>query len=343
MYSLIKPLLFRLDPERAHDVVIGVLGALSASPAAMRAMRRRRAAAADQAVEIMGLRAANRFGLAAGLDKDGRAFPALRALGFGWVEIGTVTPKPQPGNPRPRLFRLTRERALINRMGFNSQGVEALLRNVTARRGHYDSILGVNIGKNAATPLERAADDYLHALRAVHPVADYVAINISSPNTASLRDLQHVDHLGALMGALSGERDALHDATGRRLPIAVKLSPDLAEHELRPVCEVLGEHRIDAVIATNTTTHRPAGLSHRDREQAGGLSGRPLEALATRTVAALHGILGADIPVIGVGGVEDAATAARKLAAGAKVVQCYTAFIYQGPGLVNRLSPPAGR
>lgn len=335
MYTLIRPLLFRLDPERSHDVVMRVLAALSGSSLCLRGMRARRPD--GEPASFMGLTAANGFGLAAGLDKDARAFPALRALGFGWVEVGTVTPRPQPGNDRPRLFRLEADRALINRMGFNSCGVARFVGNLEAIRDRYDSILGINIGKNAATPIDRAAEDYLQMLERVYPHADYVAVNVSSPNTASLRDLQHIDRLRTLIGTLLDKRRGLREQYGHRVPIAVKLSPDLPREALKPTCEVLNELDIDGVIATNTTTSRPAGLSGRHREQSGGLSGRPLEPLATETVAALRTHLDGRIPIIGVGGVEDAAGAARKLSAGASAVQCYTAFIYQGPRLLRNL------
>jgi len=337
VYTLIKPLLFRLDPERAHDVVLAVLAAISQSDLLVRSMRRRRREAGD-GTGFMGLTVPNRVGLAAGLDKDGRAFPALRALGFGWIEVGTVTPRPQPGNARPRLFRLDEDRALINRMGFNSRGIEELLRNITRLRSRYDSVLGINIGKNARTSLENAAEDYLYALEAVHPFADYIAVNISSPNTQALRELQHAGRLESLLDALSSRRDALAGSTGRQVPIAVKLSPDLPEDELQPVCTALRGHGIDGVIASNTTTSRPPGLVSRHKDEAGGLSGRPVETLSTHLVGALRGELGPDVPIIGVGGVEDAATAARKLSAGATALQCYTAFIYQGPRLVQRLA-----
>ena len=341
MYSLIRPLLFALDPERAHDIVMSVLAALSGSSMAMRTMRARRPDFPSPPVSFMNLTAANGFGLAAGLDKDARAFPALAALGFGWIEAGTVTPLPQPGNDKPRLFRLQEDRALINRMGFNSCGMARFLRNLDSRRAHYDSILGVNIGKNARTPMERAQDDYLYALEQAYPHADYIAVNVSSPNTESLRDLQHVDRLAALLGGLLDKRERLRSRDGRRVPIAVKLSPDLPEDELEPVCGLLRSQGIDAVIATNTTTSRPAGLKSRSGDERGGLSGPPLEPLATATVAALREHLGGEIPIIGVGGVEDAATAAGKLAAGARAVQCYTAFIYQGPALLRGLLSPA--
>lgn len=337
MYSLIKPLLFRLDPERAHDIVMSVLAALSRSDKAIRAMEMRRPPSTGNPVALMNLQAANRFGLAAGLDKDARAFPALRAFGFGWIEVGTVTPRPQAGNERPRLFRLETDRALINRMGFNSCGVERFTRNLAALRRRCDSIVGVNIGKNAATPLDNAVDDYLHALEKVYPYADYVAVNVSSPNTRSLRDLQHIDRLGALLGALQDKREGLSAADGRVVPLAVKLSPDLPPGELGPLCRLLRERAVDGVIATNTTTSRPTGLTGAARDQDGGLSGPPLEPLATRMVAELHEHLGDEVPIIGVGGVDDAASAARKMAAGASAVQCYTAFIYQGPRLLDRL------
>lgn len=337
MYSLIKPLLFRLDPERAHDVVITTLSALSGSAMAMRAIRVRQPANRSTPASFMNLTTANRFGLAAGLDKDARAFPALAALGFGWIEIGTVTPRPQPGNDRPRLFRLTRDRALINRMGFNSCGIERFIDNLARKRRYYDSVLGINIGKNADTPIDRAEDDYVYALERVYPLADYVTVNISSPNTPSLRELQHIDRLRTMIDALTRKREQLRKQYDRDVPIAVKLSPDLPDDDLPAICELLSERAVDGVIATNTTTTRPTDLVSRHREQTGGLSGAPLEPLATRMVAALHQHLGERIPIVGVGGVEDATTAAYKFSAGARAVQCYTAFIYQGPRLLTRL------
>lgn len=331
--------MFRLDPERAHDVVIDTLSAMSGSAMVMRSMRARRRRDQSVPVSFMNLTAANRFGLAAGLDKDARAFPALGALGFGWIEVGTVTPRPQPGNDKPRLFRLVDDRALINRMGFNSCGVERFIDNLSRRREHYDSILGINIGKNAATPLDRAEVDYLEALERVYPHADYVTVNISSPNTRSLRDLQNTDRLKAMIDALLGKRERLRERHDRYVPIAVKLSPDLPDGDLAPICKLLVELSVDGVIATNTTTTRPDCLGSRHKTQSGGLSGPPLESLATRVVAALHEQLGGRIPIIGVGGVEDAVTAEQKLSAGAQAVQCYTAFIYQGPKLLDRLQP----
>jgi dihydroorotate dehydrogenase len=285
----------------------------------------------------MNLEAPGNVGLAAGLDKDARAFPALRALGFDWIEVGTVTPRPQPGNTRPRLFRLEADHALINRMGFNSCGLERFVANLSAGRPRYDSVLGINIGKNADTPIESAEQDYLLGFEKVYPHADYVAVNISSPNTQSLRDLQHADRLGSLVDALVDKRRTLRDRHGHSVPIAIKLSPDLPDGVLQSTGELLSNLGVDGVIATNTTTTRPSGLTSRDRKETGGLSGAPLEAMSTRVVAALREHLREDIPVIGVGGVEDAAGMSRKLAAGARAVQCYTAFIYQGPRLLQRL------
>ncbi len=335
MYSLIRPLLFRLDPEKAHDVVMATLSALSRSAMALRAMRARRIAGGP--VSFMGLTAANAFGLAAGLDKDARAFPALRALGFGWIEVGTVTPRPQPGNDKPRMFRLEQDRALINRMGFNSCGADRFVGNLLSRRPHYDGVLGVNIGKNAGTSLDAAQEDYVHALEKVYPYADYIAINVSSPNTRSLRDLQHIDRLASLLDRLIDKREQMRGSRGRLVPLAIKLSPDLPEEDLGPLCELLHERSVDGVIAANTTTSRPPELKSPNRDEPGGLSGSPLEPLATRLVAALGEHLRGEIPIIGVGGIEDAATARRKLAAGACAVQCYTSFIYRGPALLNHL------
>lgn len=304
---------------------------------AMRAMRLRKPRLRSTPASFMNLIAANQFGLAAGLDKDASAFPALAALGFGWVEVGTVTPRPQPGNSKPRLFRLERDRALINRMGFNSCGVERFIENLSKKRKYYDTVLGINIGKNAATPMDRAEEDYLYALEHVYPHADYIAVNISSPNTPSLRDLQHVDRLKRMVESLLGRRERLRVQHDRYVPVAVKLSPDLSTTDVQRICNVLSEQAIDGVIATNTTTTRPECLRSDQKEQDGGLSGAPLESLATEVVANLHENLGSRIPIIGVGGVEDADTAEKKLSAGACAVQSYTAFIYQGPRLLNRL------
>lgn len=281
----------------------------------------------------MGLRFPNPVGLAAGLDKNARYIDALAALGFGFIEVGTVTPRPQPGNPRPRLFRIDQAQAVINRMGFNNEGVDRLVDNV--RRTRFRGVLGINIGKNFDTPLERAAEDYVHCLRKVYPLASYVTVNISSPNTKGLRELQESAQLEGLLSAVAGERRRLADAHGRQVPLAVKIAPDLDGAQIGAIAELLDRHHIDAVIATNTTTarHGVAGLAHGD--EAGGLSGAPLTQRATAIVRQLAQALGNALPVIGVGGIMNGADARQKIAAGASLVQLYTGLIYRGPALVG--------
>ncbi len=333
MYLLAKPLLMRMDPERSHDLVISGLARASRSPAGIRALRAawgRRATSLP--VKVMGIEFPNPVGLAAGLDKQGNAGAALGALGFGWVELGTVTPLPQDGNPRPRMFRLVTREAIINRMGFNSIGLDAFLANLEAMP--RDVIRGINIGKNAATPVERAADDYLACLDAVHRHADYVTINISSPNTRNLRDLQEDRALDALLEAISTRADALNSKNGRKVPLVLKVAPDLDDGQVQAIANLVKRHGIDAVAATNTTISRDAvtGLPHAD--ETGGLSGPPLRDLATRIIAALHAELGGVTPIIGIGGIDSADAALRKISAGASLVQIYTGLIYRGPGLV---------
>jgi dihydroorotate dehydrogenase len=294
----------------------------------------------------MGLEFPNPVGLAAGLDKNGEFIDALAALGFGFLECGTVTPRPQSGNPRPRIFRLIPAEAIINRMGFNNVGVERFVDNV--RRARYDGILGVNIGKNFDTPLERAGDDYVACLEKVYPIASYVAVNVSSPNTIDLRRLQQPAELTALFQQLRRMRDRLARAHKRRVPLAVKIAPDLDDEAIAAIACALVEQGIDAVIATNTTVSRRsvAGLPH--AEEAGGLSGAPLAALATAAVRRLAVALAGRVPIIGVGGIMSAADARDKIAAGATLVQLYTGLIYRGPALVrdivrdlNEASAPA--
>jgi dihydroorotate dehydrogenase len=280
----------------------------------------------------MGIAFQNPVGLAAGLDKNGEYIDALAGLGFGFIEVGTVTPREQPGNPLPRVFRLPKAGALINRMGFNSAGVDRLVENV--RRSTWRGVLGINIGKNFDTPIERAADDYLACLRKVYGVASYVTINISSPNTKGLRSLQDAQQLDALLAAIRAERDMLADSHGKRVPVALKIAPDLDLSQVSAVADLLGKHGIDAVIATNTTIGREnlAGVAH--AAEAGGLSGAPLTAKSTDIVAQLARALGPEVPVIGVGGVMTADDARAKMAAGASLVQLYTGLIYAGPQLV---------
>ena len=284
----------------------------------------------------MGLEFPNPVGLAAGLDKNGEHVDALSELGFGFLEIGTVTPRPQPGNPAPRMFRLVQARAIINRMGFNNDGVERLLMNVS--RAHYRGILGINIGKNFDTPLERAAEDYLYCLRKIYAAASYIAVNISSPNTANLRQLQQAGELDRLLRALSGERLKLADHHGKRVPLAVKIAPDLQQTDIAGMAALFIEHGIDAVIATNTTLSRQGVEGLRDADQAGGLSGAPLTARSTEIVRQLAAALGGRLPIIAAGGILSGADALEKIAAGASLVQLYSGLIYEGPALVGEVA-----
>lgn len=285
----------------------------------------------------MGLTFPNPVGLAAGLDKDGAYIDGLAALGFGFIEIGTVTPRAQPGNPKPRMFRLPEAQALINRMGFNNGGVDAFARNVQASRFYQEQrgILGLNIGKNADTPIERATDDYLYCLDKVYPYAAYVTVNISSPNTKNLRQLQQASEIDALLSALKMAQSQLADKHGRYVPLVLKIAPDLDDEQIDTIASALLRHHIDGVIATNTTITRDAvqGLTHAN--ETGGLSGAPVRDLSTRVVRALHQVLQGEIPIIGVGGILSGSDASEKMAAGASLVQLYTGLIYRGPALVG--------
>lgn len=329
-YALARPLLFALDAEHAHELTLGAID----HAARIGALRFAAGCPVDDPVEVMGLRLRNRVGLAAGLDKNGAHVDALAAMGFGFIEVGTVTPKPQPGNPRPRLFRLPQRDALINRMGFNNDGVEAFVANV--RRAKWRGVLGLNIGKNAATPIERATDDYLSCLRSVYPYASYVTVNISSPNTRNLRQLQGGDALDELLSALQASRRRLADEHGRRVPLALKIAPDLEDPQIAAIATLLARHGIDGVIATNTTVSRDAvaGLPHAD--EAGGLSGAPVFEPSNRVIRALRAALPRGYPIIGVGGIMSADDALGKIAAGATVVQLYTGLVYRGPALVGQ-------
>ena len=326
MYAALRRALFLLPPEAAHALALGALRA--------RARALPLPAPPEVApVEVMGLRFPNRVGLAAGFDKDGDCIDGLGSLGFGFVEVGTVTPRPQPGNPRPRLFRLPRERALINRMGFNNLGVEHLAGRLARRR--YRGILGVNIGKNLDTPVAAAAGDYLVCLERVYAEADYVAVNLSSPNTPGLRELQFGSYLEELLDALRERGAALARQSGKRVPLAVKIAPDLDDAELVAIGRILVDRGIDAVIATNTTVAREAVPHARHRGEPGGLSGAPLLARSTEVVRRLSAEFGARLPVIAVGGIGSGADAAAKFAAGAVLVQLYTGFVYRGPELIR--------
>jgi dihydroorotate dehydrogenase len=333
LYPLARSVLFSLDPEVAHDLTLAQLQraySLGLTRVACRPVR-------PLPVTVMGLALTNPVGLAAGMDKDGGYIDALGTLGFGFIEVGTVTPRPQPGNAKPRIFRLVPAQAVINRMGFNNHGVDALVERVGCQRAfrRRGGIVGINIGKNAATPIERALDDYRSGLRRVYEQADYVAVNVSSPNTKDLRALQGTRELTALLAGLRDERRRLEDQHGRRVPLAVKIAPDLADDAIRLVADVLVGHGVDAVIATNTTVARDAvrGLPHGD--EAGGLSGRPLAERATQVVDVLARHLKGALPIIGVGGILQGDDAVAKMQAGASLVQVYTGFIYRGPELVR--------
>jgi dihydroorotate dehydrogenase len=336
MYQLLRKALFLLPPETSHDVSLELMGCAER----LGLLRLPRAGLPGQPVRVMGLEFPNRLGLAAGLDKNADYFNALGALGFGFVEVGTVTPRPQPGNPRPRLFRLPDYQAIINRMGFNNRGVDHLVSRVARRR--YPGILGINIGKNFDTPVERAADDYLAGMDRVYGCADYIAVNISSPNTPGLRDLQHGDSLKSLLGLLKERQAALADRHGRYVPLAVKIAPDIDNEAIGQIAKLVSGAGIDGVIATNTTVSRNGVDQHPLANEAGGLSGAPLRARATEVIAALARELDGALPIIGVGGICSGQDALEKLEAGASLVQVYTGFIYRGPALVREVIDALG-
>jgi dihydroorotate dehydrogenase len=331
MYQLIKPLLFCLPPETAHRFtlsgldLVNSLGLGSLMPSRV-----------EDPVEIMGLTFANRVGLAAGLDKNGEHIDGLSRLGFGFLEVGTVTPRAQPGNPVPRMFRLKKSEAIINRMGFNNAGVEAMVEHLKRRR--YDGVLGVNIGKNFDTPIESAVDDYKICLQRVYRLADYITVNISSPNTPGLRSLQNREELARLLVALVELRNQQREESGRQVPLAIKIAPDLTEPALREMAQTFLTAGVDGVIATNTTIEREGLAQDADKDEAGGLSGAPLTSKATEVVAVLADEFGGEIPIIAAGGVMSPDDATAKLEAGASLVQLYTGLIYRGPGLVRKVA-----
>ncbi|ANB16651.1 quinone-dependent dihydroorotate dehydrogenase [Dokdonella koreensis] len=329
MYALVRPWLFRLDAERAHDL------ALKAIEVAYRAGFEPLVATRPPPlpVRVSGLTFPNPVGLAAGLDKNAAHVDALAALGFGFVEVGTTTPRAQPGNPQPRMFRLPEHAAIINRLGFNNAGVDALVAN--AERAKFDGVLGINIGKNKDTPNERAVEDYLYCLERVYARASYVTVNISSPNTQGLRDLQEEETLKRFISTLRDAQERLGARHGTRKPMLLKIAPDLSEPELDAIAEVLTATAIDGVICTNTTIDRAAVAGHALAGEAGGLSGRPLRARATAVLEGMARRLGNRVPLIGVGGITEGADAVAKIAAGAALVQCYTGLIYRGPRLIG--------
>jgi len=328
MYSLFNPLLFKLDPESSHHAALDALD--KAYRFGMLPLLSKRIA--DDPRQVMGITFPNPVGLAAGLDKDGAHIDALAALGFGFLEIGTVTPQPQPGNPKPRLFRLPEARGIINRMGFNNYGVDALVNNV--KRAQFKGILGINLGKNADTPIERAADDYLIGLRKVYSHASYIAVNISSPNTKNLRQLQGGDELAGLLAQLKEEQTRQADLLGKYVPLAVKLAPDLESEQIKQIAALLMQHRIDGVIATNTTLSRVGVIHLPHGQETGGLSGAPVREKSTAVIRELAAALQGALPIIGVGGILNGEDALEKIQAGASLVQVYSGMIYRGPQLI---------
>ena len=337
-YALTRPFLFGMDAEAAHELTMDMLARGQRTPLQWAWCNE----TVNDPISLAGLQFPNRVGMAAGLGKNARCIDALGAMGFGFVEVGTVTPKAQPGNPKPRMFRLPEARALINRLGFNNEGLEAFLRNVQQaqfrkqNRQQHPMLLGLNIGKNATTPIENATSDYLICLEGVYPHADYVTVNISSPNTQNLRALQSDAALDALLGAIAERREALATQHQRRVPVFVKIAPDLDEAQVAVIAATLQRHGMDGVIATNTTISRTAVQGMRHAEETGGLSGAPVLEASNQVIRQLRAALGSGFPIIGVGGILSADDAVSKIRAGADVVQIYTGLIYEGPALVTK-------
>ncbi len=331
LYSIARNFLFKFSAEQAHDMTISMLK----SPASLALKGCFGAKIKDKPVEVMGIKFPNPVGLAAGLDKNGECINAFGAMGFGFVEVGTVTPKPQPGNPKPRIFRIPQANAIINRMGFNNRGVDYLVNQ--AKRAHFKGVLGINIGKNKDTPEENAKDDYIICMRKVYQYASYIAVNISSPNTPGLRNLQYGEALSELLKALKEEQATLAKEYGKYVPLAVKIAPDSTEEEINGIAQCLLTNEIDGVIATNTTLGRD-GVEHLQHGgEAGGLSGLPVQEKSTQVIKLLAKALDGKMPIIGVGGINSAQSAQEKLDAGASLVQLYTGFIYEGPDLIKEI------
>ena len=336
MYQLLKPLLFKLNPEMAHDITMGCMAYASRDNVLMNALERFYGDKVPElSTKLMGLDFKHPIGLAAGLDKDARALPSFSALGFSAIELGTVTPKPQPGNEKPRMFRLIENEAIINRMGFNSGGLDNFLDNLNRER--CEAKVGINIGKNAATSIENAKADYTSALQRVYSHADYVTVNISSPNTKSLRDLQNAEYLDGLLLEIKKTQDKCETVHKRYVPIALKVAPDLQPNEVETIAELLLSHQFDALIATNTTVSRPDTLQGEHINEDGGLSGKPVTELSTNIISQFYKRLSGQIPIIGVGGISNVDDAWDKLMAGADFLQVYSALIYQGPILINEI------
>lgn len=329
IYPLLRPLLFKMDPESVHHLTLQMLRWAAVTGLSRLFMQTPKPAP----VEVMGLKFSNPVGLAAGLDKNGDYIDALATLGFGFIEIGTITPRPQPGNPKPRLFRLPEHQAIINRMGFNNKGVDHLVEQV--QKAKYRGVLGINIGKNFDTPIDKAADDYLYCLDKVYPYADYVTINISSPNTKNLRQLQQGDDIKQLLSSLKNRQGELQKQHQKYVPLVLKIAPDLSDQEIDHIAELLLEFDLDGVIATNTTIDRNAIKGHALVDEAGGLSGDPLRQQANHVVKVLAQKLNGRIPIIAAGGIINPEHAKEKLALGAQCVQVYSGLIFQGPQLVS--------
>lgn len=331
-YRLARSVLFQLDAEKAHDVTMGSLSKMSGGTARFLM----NPGVASKPVEVMGIKFDNPVGLSAGLDKNGAAVDAFDGMGFGFVEIGTITPLGQPGNPKPRMFRIPEKQAIINRLGFNNLGVDNLVENV--KGASYKGVLGINIGKNKDTPVEKAVDDYLICMDKVYAHADYITVNISSPNTPGLRGLQEGEALEGLLGGVKQAQARMANETGRYVPVAVKVAPDLDDEQIAEIARVVLDVKMDALIATNTTIARDAveGLQHAD--EMGGLSGAPVAQRSTEVIAAFHKTLKDEVPIIGVGGICSAEDALAKRDAGAKLVQIYSGFIYRGPALIKEIA-----
>ncbi len=328
-YSAIRKVLFQFDAETIHELTIKGLKSTGSTP--LKAIYQQNVP--DKPVEVMGINFPNPVGLAAGLDKNGECINAFAAIGFGFIEIGTITPRPQPGNDKPRIFRLEKANAIINRMGFNNKGVDYLIDQV--RQANFKGVLGINIGKNKDTPDENAKDDYIHCMRKVYDYATYITVNISSPNTPGLRSLQYGDALNELLAALKVEQKLLAEQYGKYVPVAVKIAPDLTQEEVKSIAKSLIDNNIDGVIATNTTLSRQGVENLEHGNEQGGLSGEPVKDKSTQVISILSTALAGKLPIIGVGGIASGADAKEKIAAGASLVQVYTGFIYQGPSLVK--------
>lgn len=329
LYRLARTGFFQLDAEKAHDLAIENFKRLTGTPLDLFYRQH----LPNRPVECMGLTFKNPVGLAAGLDKNGECIEAFGAMGFGFVEVGTVTPRPQPGNDKPRLFRLVQAEGIINRMGFNNLGVDNLVENV--KKAKYDGIIGINIGKNKDTPIENGADDYLICMEKVYQYAGYIAVNISSPNTPGLRSLQYGEALDDLLAVLKAKQSELAKLHDKYVPLTLKIAPDLNDDEIKQICQSLIQNNIDGVIATNTTLDRSLVEGMKFANEAGGLSGRPVQSRSTEVIKCLYEQLGDKLPIIGVGGIDSCIAAKEKMLAGAKLVQVYSGFIYHGPGLVR--------